>query len=703
MASDSTSKSGFLNRLVPSLPTAQGTDRDPIEINRLINEALIVTLRGGSAAIGVPAIFSTFTLAINYGWSPAYIALIMSLALLPLNYVLCKLSESFRAANPIVLLSLLSLVALSAYAAQGPYSGAFILQAIVPIMALFLLRYRSAFSFIGIFFLLIVVVSYWHTSGVVQPSIPGLSYPNDLGEWLRINLFTLGVAIAFALAGFNLKEFLLRALHRLADKEKELSETSSELGTILENLPDVYYRADTEGRVIIAKGAVQSLIGLTPEQAIGKKMSDFYTDPSYRDLYLQALAESGGKLNDYRVTILVDGAAKHTSSNTQYWRNEAGEIAGVEGTIRDISDAVETQQALLRVNQEISNLYNTMLDTVFQTGDRGEILMVSPSVEELLGYTPEYLTGKPITDFCARKETFLECQKIVTNQGFVKGFEGELISKNGESVWVSMTGSLDENGHFNAVVRDITQQKDNEEKIRQGQRFEALGRLTGGFAHNFNNLLGVVSGNAQMIGSQDNIELEVEQAVDNILSAVEKGTGLTNRLMVFSQNEDQKLIESVNANEIISNNMLMYRASLTSSFIIKTELMENCPIIEVDRNLLEDAILNLLLNSRDAMPEGGDITIRTSIVSSDYILETHGLQPVLPKFLKLEVEDTGAGMDKETISRATDPFFTTKKASGGMGIGLSTVYGFAKNSEGYFFLDSELNKGTRAQLFFPFK
>jgi nitrogen-specific signal transduction histidine kinase len=247
-------------------------------------------------------------------------------------------------------------------------------------------------------------------------------------------------------------------------------------------------------------------------------------------------------------------------------------------------------------------------------------------------------------------------------------------------------------------MTDVTEQRNTEAQLRQSQRLEAVGQMTGGIAHDFNNLLTVIMGNAEQMEETEDQSLRALAKMTR--EAAERAAELTNRLLAFSRKQplDPKAID---INALISNMDGLIRRAIGGQLEIKTVLGDGLWHVYVDPSQLENALLNLAINARDAMPNGGHLTIETSNIRIDdaAVADQVGFAP--GDYLLVTVSDTGTGMDRNTLAHAFEPFFTTKDVGKGSGLGLSMIYGFVKQSRGYVRIDSELGRGTSVKIHLP--
>jgi PAS domain S-box-containing protein len=251
-----------------------------------------------------------------------------------------------------------------------------------------------------------------------------------------------------------------------------------------------------------------------------------------------------------------------------------------------------------------------------------------------------------------------------------------------------------------AVVRDITARKQLEEQLRQAQKLESIGQLAGGVAHDFNNLLTVISGYAQLIAADFARDHPIRESTDEIRHAADRASGLTRQLLAFAR-RDIAIEQNIPINDLVRNIEKMLRRLIGADVSLVLALDENAGSLRADPGQIEQVIMNLVVNARDAMPEGGTVRIETSRLYADEEFARSHLSMAPGEYVLLLVSDTGAGMSPEVKSRIFEPFFTTKETGKGTGLGLSMVYGIVKQSRGYISVYSEVDLGSSFKLYFP--
>ena len=377
------------------------------------------------------------------------------------------------------------------------------------------------------------------------------------------------------------------------------------------------------------------------------------------------------------------------------------------GTNTDIDAQKAAEAASTRDRARIWNLSPVVMLVV---GENGIIHAVNPSWTRTLGWTPADTVGRNVLDFLPPDESG---GGAATLRGVIDGVtietERDYRTKDGgcrRLRWIVVP----ENGTIYAFGRDVTAEiaaaaalAETEDALRQSQKMEAVGQLTGGIAHDFNNLLQGITGSLEIVQRRiaDGRTGDVERFISGAISAANRAAALTHRLLAFSRRQplDPK---PVLANPLIRSMEDLLRRTIGERIALDLTLTANLWWTLCDHNQLENAILNLVINARDAMPDGGTLTITTENIAAD--AEARDALPAeLPggDYICIGVADTGIGMDAATIARAFDPFFTTKPLGQGTGLGLSMIYGFARQSEGYATIDSTPGAGTRFRLFLP--
>ena len=361
--------------------------------------------------------------------------------------------------------------------------------------------------------------------------------------------------------------------------------------------------------------------------------------------------------------------------------------------LRSIRYAIErkrSEEALRHSQATVRAIFENSLDGIVIFERTGICVEANAAASDLMGVPRDELVGRRLCDFCDRG--FEEAWEELSQTDSGRGRCWIQLKDNARRMvdYCFKTNILP--GQHLAVLRDITEQQDLEEQLRQSQKMEAVGRLAGGVAHDFNNILGIISGHAELL------QLSANQAdsarAERIIAATEKAASLTQQLLAFGRKQIMSL-KLLNLSTIVEGLSSMVDCLMTPEIQISIQAEKNLGLVRADQSQLEQVIMNLATNARQAMPEGGTLTITIDQFQSSKD------QPDLPpgKYVRLAVSDTGIGMTEETQSRVFEPFFTTKKM--GSGLGLSTVYGIIKQSGGYITVQSTPQQGSTFSVFLP--
>ena len=353
---------------------------------------------------------------------------------------------------------------------------------------------------------------------------------------------------------------------------------------------------------------------------------------------------------------------------------------------------LEDQASALRESErKHRNIIEHAVVGVMRVAPDGVILSANPALVACLGYSSAAeLVGRDVRTLYVDSEERDRLVEVLRSQGFVQGIQLLWMRKDGARVSVRLTSRAERNADdqieaFDDIVEDVTERVVLGEQLRQAQKMEAIGRLAGGVAHDFNNLLTVIAGNAELLSEDESLSPAAAECVEQILNATQSATGVTRGLLVFSRKSTpQPEIVSVNAS-IQRVHKLMARW-VGEDIQVTANLDPSAGTVFADPTHLEQALLNLVVNARDAMPRGGQLTFRTR--------PTH-------RGVEISVSDTGCGMDDPTKARAFDPFFTTKPAGRGTGLGLPMVYGFVHQAGGSVEIQSAPGQGTTVALTLP--
>lgn len=375
---------------------------------------------------------------------------------------------------------------------------------------------------------------------------------------------------------------------------------------------------------------------------------------------------------------------------------------------RDVSARVEAEQALARSEAALKSLFENAPFGICSTSIRRDcVLDFNPAMAEMLGgYTrEEALALKLSTQLYSDPQERDRIMELLRRGHKLSGIESTLRRKDGSTVRVRLWGVLrgkaeDKHDLLDVYVENINDQSTLEQQVRQVQKLEAVGRLAGGIAHDFNNMLVVIRLSAELMLGKITMDNPWSKPLLQILSASDRATSLTRQLLAFGRQQMMQA-RTINLNTVVSDTLRLLRRTIGEDIEVVTHLDQHLRNTRLDPDQLGQVIMNLAINSRDAMPDGGTLEIETRNADLDAAY-ARSHEPVQPgKYAMLAVTDSGAGIDAALLPRIFDPFFTTKEIGKGTGLGLSIVYGIVKQSGGYIWVYSEPGRGTTFKLYFP--
>jgi two-component system, cell cycle sensor histidine kinase and response regulator CckA len=362
------------------------------------------------------------------------------------------------------------------------------------------------------------------------------------------------------------------------------------------------------------------------------------------------------------------------------------------------------QEGLRRSELNFRSLVTNAPYGICRCDARGIVLEANPALLALLGYaSPGELVGSNLANLHPDSQNWFTLADYLRSLEQFKGLNSEWTRKDGGTVLVRLSGRAihGENNalFFELFAEDVTETRALEQQLRQSQKMEAVGRLAGGIAHDFNNLLMVISGYCEFLLERVGADAELRSLTQEIARAAERAASLTRQLLAFSRKQ-MLAPKVVDLNAIVTENSKMLTRVIGEDIELNMVPGPGVGSVKADPSQVEQVIMNLAVNARDAMPKGGKLTIETANVTLDEgYARLH--TPVTPgEYVMLAISDTGAGMDAETQAHIFEPFFTTKGTKG-TGLGLSTVYGIVKQSEGYVWVYSEVGKGTTFKIYLP--
>ncbi len=493
--------------------------------------------------------------------------------------------------------------------------------------------------------------------------------------------------------------------------------------SILEAVPDAVAAVNQQGVIIQVNSQAEAMFRYTRDELIGQSIEilvperqranhDQHREQFHRQPKIRRMG-SGLDLYGRR----RDGSEFPVEISLSPVATGNGPI--VLSAIRDISDRKRIEEELRRANEELERrkarelrdsqnrlalIVDSSQDAIIGKNLDGIITQWNKGAEQMYGYTAQEMIGRNISTV-APQDRADEIQAIldrIRNGERVQYFESIRITKDKRRLNVSISVSPihDSEGKVvgaSTIARNITAQKKIEDQLKQSQKMEAVGRLAGGVAHDFNNLLGIVTACTELLrGRVDDESLEY---VDNIREAAKRGASLTKQLLAFSRRQPVQS-QVLDLNERLKEVSKLLRPLMGDDVEVVVPPRSTAAVIEADPGQLDQIVLNLAVNARDAMPRGGKFIIETGVVDLDEAFtREHSMTPGC--YVTLAVSDNGSGMDEATRSRIFEPFFTTKESGKGSGLGLATVYGIVKQSAGHIWVYSEVGRGTTFKIYLP--
>jgi PAS domain S-box-containing protein len=486
---------------------------------------------------------------------------------------------------------------------------------------------------------------------------------------------------------------------------------------LIESVTDyAIYMLDPTGIVTSWNPGAQRFKGYAPAEIIGQHFSRFYTEEDQkRGIPALALATalSEGKFESEGWRVRKDGSRFWAYVVIDPIRTPAGEVLGFAKITRDLTERKAAEDALKQSQEAFKLLVQGVSDyAIYMLDTSGRVTNWNLGAQRIKGYLPDEIIGNHFSKFYTDEDRQTgEPQKALQTVGREGRFEKEgwRVRKDGTRFWahVVIDPIRDDAGMhigYAKITRDITERKNARQQLEaareallQSQKMEAIGQLTGGVAHDFNNLLMVVLGSLELMRKRLPDDARLMALLDNAVQGAQRGTILTKRMLAFARRQELKK-EAVDIPELVRGMTDLLQRSLGPTILIETHFPLVSKAVLADANQLEMILLNLAVNARDAMPDGGRIVIATR----EEILRTGNGNHLKPGgYVCLTVTDTGTGMDEMTLRRAMEPFFTTKGLGKGTGLGLSMVHGVAEQSGGWFTLRSRKGEGTTAELWLP--
>lgn len=491
----------------------------------------------------------------------------------------------------------------------------------------------------------------------------------------------------------------------------------ADFAAFVDSIPDAIAIVDGEGRITLANAQAEQIFGYSVAELLGRPIEMLLPDrfrhehPSHRKGFREnpRVRAMGSGLELY--ALRKDGTEFPVEISLSPLNTQGGFM--VIAAIRDVTERKRREQEIRTLNRQLDAdaAYRSMVKQapygIYRVDLADEqFVAVNPALVQMLGYDDEQevLHLSIPRDVYRNPADYAARRKQNQTERHFQGVEAEWKKKDGTPLFVRLSGRRGRNEqgeeHIDIVAEDITERRKLEEQFQQSQRLEAVAGLAAGVSHDFNNLLGVITGYAWMLSNDASLSEPHREKIDGILQASNSAVLLTRQLMAISRK--QVLQPAVlNLNAVVAEMGRMLKRVISEDIRLLLEAAPDLGSVKLDRTQIEQVLLNLVINARDAMPRGGAITVQTTNEHLDerYAAAHVGVKP--GDYVMLAVSDTGVGMDQQTQTRAFEPFFTTKDPGKGTGLGLASVYGIVKQSGGHIWLYSEPGVGTTFKLYFP--
>ncbi len=507
---------------------------------------------------------------------------------------------------------------------------------------------------------------------------------------------------------------ILRDVNERQEAQQALQESEENLRITLRSIGDAVIATDVRGRVKQMNPIAEELTGWTFKEARGKLLSEVFnlvhaiseqpvTSPVSKVL---ATGEIIG-MSNHTLLLSKDGHRRQIADSAAPIRNSEGRIVGVVMVFRDVTEEYAMQQTLRAREEQFRAIFETSpLGMVITSMHDWTVLRVNRTFEQIIALPSIEQHGLSLPEIGLQfdQKQYSEFRHRLESVGLVEEAQGRIRRQNGHERQVVFSSTAIEFEGEPAVltaVMDVTQTRTLEDQLRQAQKMDVVGQLAGGIAHDFNNMLGAVLGNAELLAMELQEQSELQQYVGTILRGAQRASELTRKLLAFSR-KGKMLSTPADVHQTINESVALLERSIDPRITIQKRFNANERIVIGDPTLLQNVFMNLAVNARDAMPNGGTLTFSTSNVELDaQYCRDHPFNLKPGVYVEIDVSDTGWGMSHDVLERVFEPFFTTKPVGKGTGLGLAAVYGTIKEHNGAIFVSSEPGIGSVFKVFLP--
>jgi len=490
--------------------------------------------------------------------------------------------------------------------------------------------------------------------------------------------------------------------------EEALRESERRYRELYNKTPVMLHSIDRAGRLVGVSDYWLSVMGYTREEVIDRPSTDFLTEASRRyaiDVVLPEFMRTGVCTNVEYQFVKKSGEVIDTLLSANSERDAAGQVLRSLAVVIDVTDRKLAEESIRRSEERYRSLVENAVFGIYRTDAAGRFVEANPALAAMLGYASAgELIGLDILPFY---QDPADRPRLISQYGSTDRIEGVEVRwkrRDGSPLVVRLTGRPVRSGEgtpsFEMIVEDVSERKELEQQFRQAQKMQAIGRLAGGIAHDFNNLLTAIGGYSDLLIAQLADGDPRRQDAVEIRKAADRATALTRELLAFSRKQILQP-KAVDLSVVLEGLKPLLGRLIGEDVEVVTIPAAGLGLVRADPVQIEQVIMNLAVNARDAMPGGGRLTIETRDVT--FGADRAGAHQVVPpgRYVMLAVTDTGCGMSAEVKSHLFEPFFTTKEAGKGTGLGLATVYGIIKQSGGHIYVDSEPQQGSTFEIYLP--
>ncbi len=520
--------------------------------------------------------------------------------------------------------------------------------------------------------------------------------------------------------GYILKPLDARELHitiEMAlykhDIEGKLKNRERWLTTTLKSIGDAVIATDAAGKIEFVNPVAENLTGWKKEDAVGQHLRTVFNiivsskKSSEAGLVADPLPEGYANTSlGHHTLVTKKGKRIPIDCNVSPIKNDSGKMIGVVLVFRDMGERVHAEEALRKSEERYRKFFEEDLTGDYISRPDGTLVACNPAFAKMFAFNSvSEATQHNLAEFYPSRDAREIFLQLLKEKGKLEYFETELRNKDGKPVHVIENASaiFDANGELVEIkgyLFDITERKLLEEQLHQAQKMESIGTLAGGIAHDFNNILGAILGYASFMKMKITGEHPFFNYIDVIERSAIRASELTGQLLAFARGGKYHTT-AVDLNEVVTETIKMVRSTFDKLIEIETHLHANLPSVDADSGQLQQVVMNLCVNSRDAMPEGGKLVLETGVANIDSDYAKAHVEAKIGTYVTLTVTDTGEGMDKDTIGKIFEPFFSTKGPDKGTGLGLSVVYGVVKNHGGFVRVYSSPGEGATFTIYLP--